>query len=158
MTKVIIPGIIKERLQIAIGIDPGVNTGLAVWDMKLKQFTRIVTVSKVEAQDIIIFKLYNIYGDGLLAVMEDARLAKMRIPKFFSGPGRYQGAGDIKGQCRDFVAWFEFHGIAYTLTKPRSNYLWKPTKNKELFQKTTGWQGVTSEHARVACELVYQIG
>ena len=41
-------------MSIFIGIDPGVNTGLAVWDADAQQFAEVTTTTIVAAMDIVL--------------------------------------------------------------------------------------------------------
>jgi hypothetical protein len=123
-----------------IGIDTGVNTGIAV----------------VDGVNIIHIGTYKIL-DAMEVVL------KYNAPVFIEDPntfgysyskvrGRDQGAGSIK---RDFSIWvdfFEKHNIKYTKVNVRSV---KDGTDEKLFKKITGYEKRTSKHAREACYMVF---
>ena len=85
--------------MIAIGIDPGVNTGLAVWDADAQQFAEVTTTTIVAAMDIVLH--YASQGRAVTLYAEDARQRKW-IPREASisqFKGRAMGAGSVKRDC-----------------------------------------------------------
>ena len=131
-------------MSIVIGIDPGTNTGLAVWDLEGKRFNCIETYSIHRAME---FVRHNSVGTKAV-IIEDARLRK-----FFGGKdmsAQAQGAGSIKRDCsiwEDFLTEYE---IPFILKAPQN------TKVPEaVFKKMTGWDKRTSNHARDAAMLVF---
>lgn len=132
---------------IIIGIDPGVNTGAAVWDIEKQVLIEMGTMSAIEAMELVA----EVHRQGGLArlVIEDARLRK-----FFGAKGReaLQGAGSIK---RDCSLWGEFcahHVISMHSKSP----LQKGAKvDAVAFRRLTGWEARTSEHSRDAAMLVF---
>lgn len=139
-------------MAIFVGIDPGVHTGLAIWDTNEKKFVRVETYSAVVAMEMV--RRWNLMYDVRL-VIEDARQRKwipqeQNISQF---KGRAMGAGSIK---RDSQLWEEFcdyWGIPLEKVPPRKGL----TKwDAETFARITGWKGRTSNHARDAALLVFQ--
>lgn len=133
-----------------IGIDCGVDTGIAVWDKRERRLTRVETVKIHEAIELV-----RDYGSLLAFVrVEDARLRK-RIPRYESETrerGRREGAGYVK---RDAVIWEDFltsRGFAFDMVAPKDN---KTKMAPDIFSKTTGWQKRTSTHSRDAAMLVF---
>lgn len=129
--------------MIYIGIDPGVNTGIAVWDSRTKQFESIQTTQIAYALGTC--EMYRKAYPSTIIIMEDARLRK-----WFGNSGReqLQGAGSIK---RDCGIWEEvFPNIVKVAPKNNRTKL-----DSETFKKLTGWQGRTSNHARDAAMLVF---
>lgn len=129
--------------MIYIGIDPGVNTGVAVWDSRAKSFDMIqtTTIAYALGHCEMMRKAYP----STIIIMEDARLRK-----WFGKSGReqLQGAGSIK---RDCGIWEEvFPNIVKVAPKNNRTKL-----DAATFAKITGWQGRTSVHARDAAMLVY---
>lgn len=131
-----------------IGIDPGVNTGIAIWHIREKNFFRIATVIAVIAEQIIIAANTS-PACKILVRFEDARLRD-----WFGKSGRekLQGAGSIK---RDSQRWEEFlthHKIPFEAVEPKNNR----TKMSALqFNLLTGWNGQTNSHGRDAGALVF---
>ena len=82
--------------MIIVGIDPGVNTGLAVWDTSIRQFLDIRCSGIVDAMDYL-RRLREERTIGLI-VFEDARKRKW-IPRekdLAEFRGRAMGAGSVK--------------------------------------------------------------
>lgn len=133
--------------KIAIGIDPGVKTGFAVWDMEEKKFLKIATISIVEAFSFILDYKLNDYE--IVIRFEDARQRKWYGD---NSEAKKQGAGSVK---RDSAIWQEFceyHEFEYLAVPPqRGATKWFIGR----FKKITGWYSQTSEHARDAAMLVF---
>ena len=145
-------------MAIYIGIDPGEDTGFAVWDSTSKKLLEVATLPIWRALEEV--KRWNY--SCLMAeqpipfrvIFEDAR--KRTWFKKESSESEYRGklmgAGAAK---RDSKIWEEFlsaQGISFTAQGPHAGW----TKwNKEYWYKFTGWVGRTSEHARDAALLVF---
>lgn len=126
-----------------IGIDPGVNTGVAV--TRRGVFVAIDTVTILEAMDRV---LAIARGEPTKVWWEDARLRT-----WFGSKGReaLQGAGSIKRDCGMWEEFFARHAIDNTPIAPAGN----STKLKaEEFRKLTGWQGRCNGHGRDAAMLI----
>jgi hypothetical protein len=133
--------------QFLIGIDPGVQTGIALWDRASKSLQKIETVSIIEAQHFLLRQKDQ--WPHIFLRIEDARQRK-----WFGNAGRekLQGAGSIKRDCSIWEEFCQFHGIEYELVKPKNN---KTKMDADIFKKCTGWKARTSEHARDAAMLVF---
>lgn len=133
-------------LNLLVGVDPGVNTGLAVWDRALRQFISVATTTYVQAQETIL-ALHK--GAGVEVWFEDAGLRT-----WFGNKGReaLQGAGSIKRECSLWREWLDHHGIPFKALKPAAG----ATKwDADRFKAVTKWEGRTSSHARDAANLVF---
>lgn len=138
-----------ETFEIFIGIDTGVNTGIAVWDAYSKKFLRLETVKIHRAMEIV--RHYHETNGNIHVKVEDARKRK-----FFGGysakdmASRLQGAGSVK---RDASVWEDYLkdlGCSFEMRIP------KDTKISEaMFLKLTGWSKRISHHARDAAMMVY---
>lgn len=131
-----------------VGIDPGARTGFAVWDAAARKFTRIATLRAWAAM----YEVQAMYRAETLhmVIMEDARL---RL--WFGRAGRevLQGAGAIKRECALWAEMLGDLGIPSLQVKPQAGATkWSAAQ----FERVTGWQGRTSEHARDAALLVWQ--
>ena len=127
--------------NVIIGIDTGVNTGFAVWDLGNREFLSIATLKIHRAfEHVLALK-------PQLVRVEDARKRKALTNV---GPGREQGAGSVK---RDAKIWEDFlsdHKIPFQMCVPQ-NTEW----TSEGFNRLTRYKGLTSEHARAAAVMVY---
>jgi hypothetical protein len=138
----------KRKYKYYLGIDPGVHTGIALYDSGRKGFDMIQSTGIIIAINFI-----NNFSDkeNLFVRVEDARKRK-----WFGTAGReqLQGAGSIKRDCQIWEEFLEFSGIAYEMVAPKNN---KTKLDAKLFSKYTGWKLRTNEHGRDAAMLVYGI-
>ena len=133
-------------MRLAIGLDPGVTTGVALWDIDGKRFTDVGSSGIVLAMRLV-ETAHNV-GSLHVVVFEDARLRT-----WFGAKGResLQGAGSIKRDCQIWAEWLALLGCPYKAVSPQS----KGAKlDAKMFARITGWTGRTNEHARDAAALV----
>lgn len=132
-----------------IGIDPGKETGFAVWDHDAKYLAEVTTMSITQAMERVRMMSDVLGRENIRLYIEDARQRKWYGR---TGRERLKGAGSI---CRDSTIWDDFCkelGVEYVMVAPRHN----TTKlDAKPFQVLTGWQGRTSNHARDAAMLVF---
>lgn len=137
------------QFSYLIGIDCGVVTGFAVWNVSEKRFEEISTYKIHEA--ITKIKKANDFNivNPIKVRVEDARKRK-----WFGNSGReqLQGAGSIKRDCKIWEDFLTDLGISFELVAPKNN---KTKVNSAYFQKVTGWNGKTNEHSRDAGMLVF---
>ena len=136
-----------------IGIDPGMNTGLAVWDTTSRQFLDI-RCSGIVAEMDYLEELRRERGIGLV-VFEDAR-QRTWIPRerdIRQVKGRAMGAGSVKRDCSIWEEWCEARSIQYIASRPKTGM----TKLTDAyFRGITGYDRRTNEHGRDAAMLVFQ--
>ena len=141
-----------NKPKIAIGIDPGVHTGISIWDSSEKKFLSIQTVKIHEAMEIV--KAAKLQNGEIMVIYEDARKRKF-------DPGltdeKRQGAGSIKRDCK---IWEDFLSAIKVQSKNpapngKLNELAGP-KKLNIWQQNMKWTKQTSEHARVSALLVWQ--
>jgi hypothetical protein len=134
--------------MIYIGIDPGVNTGLALWCPRTKLFLDIQTVGILDAMELVL-EYRELYDGEIQVIFEDARLRG-----WFGKSGRevLQGAGSIKRDCQIWEEFLIGEGILFTKMKPAAG---KTKWTTALFSKATGWLGKTNVHGRDAAMLVF---
>lgn len=135
--------------MIWIGIDPGINTGWAVWNGG--RFTELETFPLHRAM----LRLLELAEEcEVHVVFEDARLRKW-IPKektLAEFRGRAMGAGSVRRDCAIWEAICKDYKIPYTAQPPKAGM----TKlSAEAFARLTGWATRTSNHARDAAMLVF---
>ncbi len=131
-----------------IGIDTGVNTGVAVWQdgglLAVESMT--ITQAMKFIQDFDnkrgIVKLY----------IEDARKWIGFHGKTKATQARLQGAGSVKRDAQIWEDWCKENGYEVVFVKPMGKGL---KKSADEFKRITGWQGRTNEHARDAAMIVY---
>jgi len=131
--------------MIYIGIDPGVKTGVAVWDSVAGKFLELETYTILRAIDKV--QLYD-YNGHIMVMVEDARKWK-----FGTDPKKKQGAGSIKRDCKIWEEFLTDRAIDHELTMPNK----KITKlSVDAFHKITGiWTMKTHDHIRDAAMLVF---
>jgi hypothetical protein len=138
--------------MIVIGIDPGVNTGVAVWDTTTQQFLDVRCSGIVSAM-LYIDRLRNTRKVSLV-VFEDARLRKW-IPRekdLSQFRGRAMGAGSVKRDCAIWEEWCKGYGIDFVASPPKNG---KTKLSGDTFRRITGYTGRTNEHSRDAAMLVF---
>ena len=135
-----------KKYDMIVGIDTGVNTGIAVWDMKWKMLTMVETVKIHRAMELV--RLFTI--DNVIKVrVEDARQRK-----WFGSAGRekLQGVGSVK---RDAVIWEDFLTdlkVDFEMVAPKNN---STKMDAKTFKAMTGYNGSTTDHGRDAGMLVF---
>ena len=138
--------------MIIVGIDPGVNTGLAVWDTSTRQFLDIRCSGIVDAMDYL--RQFQEERQIGLIVFEDARKRKW-IPRekdIAEFRGRAMGAGSVKRDSAIWEEWCQTYGIDFVATPPHQGM----TKLTDLyFRGLTGYDRRTNEHGRDAAMLVF---
>ena len=133
--------------NIVVGIDPGVKTGFAVWNIENQEFMHLKTLSIIQA----IHEL-----KPFIYCLREIRVEDARLRTWFGKSGRekLQGVGSVKRDCAIWQEFCEYHKIPFLAIKPESG----STKwTSEYFKRVTGWTGRTSVHARDAGVLVYGI-
>lgn len=133
--------------DLLIGIDPGVNTGIAMYDVRSKSLTALHTFTAVQAEEMV--KRMAVEGRQVLVRFEDARLRQ-----WFGKSGReqLQGAGSIKRDCQRWEEFLTYYDIPFEEVAPRNN---RTKMTADEFKRLTGWQERTSSHARDAAALVF---
>lgn len=140
--------------QLVIGLDPGVQTGFAIWRRDRKAFSVITSMAIHEAMNIV----QGRHIDGLLhsVVFEDARqrtgyfgLMDLKQAKF--GAGVREGVGSVKRDCTIWQDFLTALGVKFEAVKPAAG----ATKwDAPTFTRLTGWQQRTNQHGRDAAFLV----
>lgn len=141
------------KMKYYVGIDAGVKTGIGVWNPNFKCIEAIKTMPIHKAFDFI----KDLSNKAELYVrVEDARQRKWFGKQSNS---KQQGAGSIKRDCSIWEAFLQDlkkDGVIkdFKMVHPIKG----STKlEPELFRRATGYALTTSEHARDAIMLVYQL-
>lgn len=141
---------VMRKARYWIGIDPGVNTGFAIWDRKDQSLLVVKSLPIHEAMTTISnLAKPNEYGSDIFVRFEDARQRN-----WFGHTGReqLQGAGSIKRDCTIWKDFLTSSEIPFEMVPPRRN---KTKTTAEYFARLTGWKDKTNEHSRDAAMLVY---
>lgn len=132
-----------------IGIDPGVQTGFAVWHSESRYLAEVETYSITQAMERVKM-LADILGkDNIRVFVEDARKRK-----WFGNSGRekLQGAGSVKRDSRIWEDWCREQGLQYRMIAPGCN---RTKLTEAQFKFVTQWHGRSSVHGRDAAMLVF---
>lgn len=139
-----------------IGIDPGVHTGVAVWDTNTQRFTQVETMAIHNALDLVnaLDLEARKHLDCVKVIFEDARLRKW-LPRERNNSeyrGKLQGAGSVKRDCIIWEVFLQDKHIPFENVAPAAG---RTKWSEETFRNLTGWNGRTSNHARDAAVLVF---
>lgn len=132
---------------VLIGVDPGKNTGLAVYHLRKRVLEKVYPALSTTKAQLEVQRLQELYS-SVLVVVEDARLRRM--PKALQRPERTYGAGYVRALCAQWQDWLVLQKIPYRMTMPTGKKY-----NIDLFQRITGYRALTSQHGRDAGMLVY---
>ena len=134
---------------ILIGIDAGVNTGLA--RIQNGQLVDVRTFSIIEAMEYVktMSDYCKKYHHSLKICIEDARQRK-----WFGSKGRevLQGVGSVKRDCSIWEEFCLYHNIDFELIAPKHN---RTKTTAQEFGRITGWKNRTSQHGRDAAMLIF---
>ena len=102
---------------LLIGIDPGVNTGLATLKLSEDGAREWKVSSGTILESIDVVQTLHLMHRTMI-IMEDARLRNWFGQ---SGPERWQGAGSIKRDCQIWEEVFKTYQMPYRLVPPMHN-------------------------------------
>src|SRR5690606_10499143 len=130
-----------------IGIDTGVNTGIAVWRDGELQCVESMTITKAMRKILTRYphKYTRLY-------IEDARKWIGFNGKTKATDARVQGARSVKRDGKIWEDWCKEHDYEVVFVKPMGKGL---KKSAEEFKRITKWEGKTNEHSRDAAMIVY---
>jgi hypothetical protein len=146
--------------MIYIGIDPGVNTGFAIWDSKAKQ---IIEIKTMDFWSVInrIDELKAEYGvSGIHVIIEDPNPNKPIFLKAGikskSAYGKVgQNIGSNKREASLLIEYMALKEIPHTSVVPKgSRSKSKGKVTPAYFSMISGYKGRTSQHCRDAGMLV----
>lgn len=136
--------------MICIGIDPGTDTGVAIWDTREGKFLSLATLPIHRAMEVVLqYWMTECWHNKMEVVFEDARKRK------WYGKGdtdaKKQGVGSVKRDCAIWQAFLKDHDIPFQNIHPIKG----GTKvSEDYFKMISHYQGRTSEHSRDAAMLV----
>ena len=139
--------------NVWIGIDPGVHTGVALWDGDRLTIVETLPLHAALLRVKFLAELYSFNGNGVTVVFEDARQRKWYGTMTASRDrARLQGAGSVKRDCTVWEDALTDWGIPFVKVAPKNN-ITKMTA--DYFRRITGWTERTNEHGRDAAMLVF---
>ena len=109
--------------MIYIGIDTGVNTGVAVWDNRQRTFLQIETMMIHRAMEIVKGYKQNAYMNGtkIIVRVEDAR---KRTWYGYNDPkkdrDKLQGAGSVKRDCKIWEDFLTDIKVEFQMVAPKN--------------------------------------
>ena len=142
--------------MIYIGIDTGVNTGIAIWDSRKRTLLSVSSMKIHKAMDEV--KQWK----GIAEATETKLIIRVEDPRQRTWFGtenmsreeerdRLQGVGSVKRDASIWDAFLKDLGVEYEMVAPKRNI----TKiTHEYFCSITGWKKRTNEHSRDAAMLV----
>jgi hypothetical protein len=133
--------------MVWIGIDPGTETGFAVWDDSKRTLIDCRTLKIHKAIDEV--KIWSSISPGnVILVFEDARQRRWYGSNSWE---KMQGAGSVKRDCSIWEDFCKDLGLPFQAQPPQGGM----TKvSSEYFKMISHWTGRTSNHARDAAMLV----
>lgn len=142
---------------IKIGIDPGVHTGVCVYDSKKKEIILLETHTFWSAIELI-KNYYEEFGFGILVFIEDPSKNKamhhnqhkeITREKLNLSMKIAQDVGMNKREATLIIDYLKLNNIPHKAVKPTSTKV-----DAQYFKMITGYSGSTNEHKRDAGMLV----
>lgn len=132
--------------MIFIGIDTGVNTGFATFNTQTKEL-KCCTLKIHQAMN----EVQTLHNKSKVFVrVEDPRQRKW----IQGGREKLQGVGSVKRDAKIWEDFLQDKKIPFEMVAPKNNTTKLNTKD---FQRFTGYTERTSEHARDASMLVFNL-
>lgn len=138
--------------KLFIGIDPGVNTGVAGWSTEEKKLV-LFTMTFWEAIDYL-KQVSDI--TSTVVVIEDVTQNKPTFNRNMNVRANTrisQNVGQNKRDCQLIIEWCELNNIEVIRVRPTKGSLTK--LDADQFKKITGYEGRSSSHSRDAAMLVF---
>lgn len=138
--------------NLMVGLDPGVNTGFAVWDRAKRRLTVVESLKLHEAMEHV--RLMHVGGSLHSVTFEDARKREWFGARMSPEMERakLQGVGSVKRDCAIWEDYLRALGVPYVAQAPGVGL----TKwNADTFVRITKWAGRTNSHGRDAALLVF---
>lgn len=137
---------------VRVGIDPGKQTGFAVYDPHLRRLTEVWTVSFWE----VFTRLQDYRACGVAEVTIEVPTTKHVWHKAASGPRALQrqgvNVGSVIREAELLAEGLEREGYNVRRVTPRGK------TNAEKFKAFTGWCGRTNQHERDAALMCFGRG
>lgn len=138
--------------MIVVSLDPGTQTGWAVWHVLERRFVEIRTMTITGAMLHLRDDFVGQDRTPDLVLFEDSR--KMFRRRDHTSRARLKGAGSIGRDCAIWQEYLDGLGIPYSATAPQ---IGNTKLSAATFASITGWTGRTSEHARDAAMRAFNL-
>lgn len=149
-------------MKLAIGIDPGVTTGVAVWSALDFVLWKVESMNIIAAMNYVLtWRKLCAAEDGreMIVIVEDARkrkwsggFAEIDEKTAKHGAGAREGVGSVKRDCSIWEEFLRHHEIPFEMRYPRTTKL-----DAAHFQLLTKWTEQTNKHSRDAAMIVFQL-
>lgn len=143
--------IVLIGVEFLIGIDPGINNGIAIYSKKTRKLESVGTLP--------LFQIFQAFLDPKIFLIKSHIAVYIENPNTWlpfkgtkSDNSRLQGAGAVKQTYKHITEFLDFHKIPYTPVKLQGGL--KKTKS-DTFKNITGYLKPTNEHGRDAAFLVW---
>lgn len=132
--------------RYAIGIDPGIKNGIAIYCRQEKQLVAVNTLPLHE-----LFEVLRSYAKLAEVYIENPNTY---VPfKGVQQGARLQGAGAVKQTYKHIIHFLEAFEMPYKPTKLQGTFKKIPA---DKFQQITGFNGKTNEHGRDAAMIAFR--
>lgn len=143
------------RPRYAIGIDPGVNTGLAVWDRTEKKLIECRTVDFWSAYWHLI-NTYQIFDTDMYVELSKGMGMYWRNRQEAAGSpvvlqSKAKMMGSVIRESELLIKGLRHVGYNVVECKPTREKKW----DQQYFKRLTGWEKQANEHARDAARLCW---
>lgn len=139
------------RINLLIGIDTGVQTGVAVWCVDTNSFVKITTVDIIRAVHYVLEYSHSLKYNVIKVRFEDSRKIKLKKshPEYYK---RLLSSQKLRRDCQIWEDFLKSNAIAYEAVNPQN----ANTKvDQKHFKQLTGLN-IASENSRDAAMLVYE--
>ena len=135
--------------NLVVGIDPGVNAGVAVWNPETNEFEAVCSLSFWGAIEYLTpYLSADLIG---LAVVEDSRKTGLFRQRLGGGASLIGAKGRSLGRVdRDSLLWIQFFHRHEVPVITRSTSRKAKKTDAKTFRNLTKWEGTTNEHGRDA--------
>lgn len=142
--------------MIYIGIDTGVNTGIAIWDTHKQSFELVTSMPIHRAMDEV-KKWKEVAAEKKTDIK--VRVEDPRVRKWYGNyidreeeRRKLQGVGSVKRDAGIWEAFLDDLDVYYEMVPPKNI---KTKLSSSQFFNLTGWKKRTNEHSRDAAMLVF---
>lgn len=144
-----------KNKSIYIGIDPGVDTGICIWDADKKVIVDLITLNFWSVIDLVLY--YQKLKDTVLTVVvEDPNLnkaihwnQKKSVGGLNAATKIAQNVGMNKKEASLILQYLKINDFQYKAIKPTARKV-----TASYFKQLTGYEKRTNQHCRDAAMLV----
>jgi len=142
---------VPTRKRYTVGVDPGQNVGVAIYDT----FERRIDQTRTFTPGEFILWAWDISTDAFQFVVEDCRLIKITGRRIDGETGvndrKGQNVGMVKGVTGVIIEFLRLRGFTVATVKPRRK------KDAEQLKRETGLETRTNQHVRDAIDLCWGV-